>query len=453
MTNSIIWKIEKILIAFLISISFIVQLIKWDTYVFFSLITLFIVLLGGCFCSFKRNYLICHLISLYAIIIGPVNILVSRIKPDSLVSARLLLINTDLLFNDTNLIFKYSLQLELFYIVLFFFIMSTPLIPFRKLSTGKIKNHFPNAPMISAFLFGLFEYCIRTRFFLNIPGHMPTIGGAGIIIYIMESIDYCLLYLILYENVLSKDELSTKTIIKVMTGIVFTHLASILIGQRGPVLRGFILVTIVIAIKNFDHQPSLQINRSKAIKIIIGLGAFALIVLGVANYYRTGVFYSILFILQRITGLFDGLIVMDYFKGDIAPFHISEYFTNIFTGQGTTPNYYYTHVILGYPSTAIHGSAAPIFISSWMYGGMIGVVVVGSVVGILIGLANKGIKRINIRLYSASKDQQKLLYAQLYALLMLTFIVFTAQIIDGDVTNIKPAVVALTTYILIRITI
>jgi hypothetical protein len=131
------------------------------------------------------------------------------------------------------------------------------------------------------------------------------------------------------------------------------------------------------------------------------------------------------------------------------PKSIIDFFVTLITGSGMIPNKYYTHYVLGYPLTAAHSNAAPVFITSLYYGGVIGLIVITIYLAIIMSFIQnvlqksiKGYRGTNNIKYSAG------IFCSIHALL----IVLGSNIIDGNITAWKMYIVPIICYYLIRMT-
>jgi hypothetical protein len=304
-------------------------------------------------------------------------------------------------------------------------------------------------------LLAIFEYFIRINFNLNVPGKLPILVGSGIIVYFIDSIKYFFSFLFLYKSLLKKKN-PILIFGKIMLSLIIIQLPTVLIGQRGPLLHSFLTLFLffifILSTKNYkNYFKALDLKLNKIIFPFLLSIIIILITLGITNSIRTSQFEIFSFILRRITGIFDGLIFLNYFEyNPLFPDNsFLDFIRKLIFEIGPSPNKFYTINILGYPENAVHGSATPIFISSIYYGGFSGLAIISVYFGLFIGIINSVLKSFLLLLEKRPSIQ---LLGGVYFSLLLFVMIFHSNIIDGDISFWKFYSVPIFSFILVSLT-
>lgn len=454
MSHTIIWKFCKACLFVIILMAIIGILLTGKFIVGILAIACSIILLFGGFISWKSKSLAGYIYTLYTMIVGPLNFVIAMISPSTLKVEHLNKFYDVWLFDNINIMLKYALFLVLFYIVSMMTIVMFQNFWIKSIFSIKLpKILVIRRPLYIALFMSTIEYYVRISFKLNIPGYEPLIPFTGVLVYLFQAIDYYLLFLILASNVSIDGKMSSRNIINCLLGMIFTQLSSILIGQRGVIMYALALLIIYIIIVQFDlsNLQNFSKTRKRTIRILVLCILITLISVGVTNQVRIGEFRTIGFIMERITGLYDGSIVLHYFldSNNNPPMAIMDFFNTLITGKGTIPNKYYTNQIQGYPVTTVHSNAAPVFITSWFYSGIIGIILLSIYCALLMSLFERVLKRNIVGYLKTYKTRYKAgVYCSIYALL----IALGSNLIDGNITAWKMYIVPIACYYLIRIT-
>ncbi len=396
-----------------------------------------------------------HLISVYALFVGPLNLLVAGIAPDWLVMVEYNLgtfYDSSILFN-LDLIIAYTVLLSVFYAcsVLFFILLLR--INFKlpiRLKCIRFLNI--RSPIMIALVAAIIKYALRITFSLNIPGQSPTIPMAGVIVYLLQAID-AVLFCQMLRKAFGLRRGYARTMKYAIVGLLAVSLDSILIGQRGAIISYAVILIMMFMFYALDEKKlntwEKELTKAERRKVYLYLcegGVIALIFMGVTVYVRTGTFEVLSFVLKRIIGLYDGSIALSHILSQGIPFGLNDYFMTIFRGVTETSNNFYTHTILGYPTTAIHGSSIPVFITSAFYGGVIGVVIIAFVESFMIVF---GSRLLNKGMALSMKGDALRGFHSLYVALLLLVKIFFFHIMEGNVTSWKDFVVPMVCYMVL----
>ncbi|RKM54465.1 hypothetical protein D6853_13135 [Butyrivibrio sp. X503] len=428
----LIWKVELglIILTMFFAISLFATL-QW----FNALVSLFLlaIICAGAYYGKIKGLFSYALVSLYAWFVGPFSIVVASFSPDTF-STRLshsVMEN----INRKAIIGRYCLYLAVFYIV--FYIISVLTEPFFR---GPWKNiKLPKKisvrhlfPLVCAF--SLFELVIRKSFSINIPGHVPTIRYAGVILYLIQALGMYFLFLALYKNIAVKKSERFIYYGRVMLIAIVTQLPTIAIGKRSSFFDTILIVVIYTGFYKFDIFQIEYKKRKKTTRIALFTVVILLVGIGITNLVRIGEFETINFLIQRFTGLLDGTIALAD-TWSYSPFKLMDYIKTFLFSDNITSNAYYTNYILGFPVEAIHSNALPIFIGSSFYEGLSGIVVVAIVEGLFFTALGEIIKKRvdRQRRHGVNIIDGIGLYCGIYSIWMLV----TSHLIDGNITNWK----------------
>ena len=453
MNSSFFWKIEKYLLVLLYVLGLFIFIFfqKYEILIIhtFLLFTVFI----GFAASFKYNVFFGHLLSFYYLIVGPINLIIAVANPDLLIINRLGTYYGTWIFQKNDILWSYCLRLMIFY-SLTMFVMTLinkpkPLFsPLRNAAPPFININSMFALFVIAIIVSIVEYHLRVTYYLDIPGAQPIIPFAGLIVYSTRILKISFLFYIL-EFVISKHK--TKTAIKVLlVGLIIfiTHLPDILIGNRGNVFTAIALpIVYYLMLDSKRQKPKIRLFQA------LVLASFAIVVIGVTNVFRLGYFDTFFFILRRFTGMYDGTAVLEYFENGVKPpYNVFDYFSGFFFKNGETPNYYYTHTILGYPLEASHSNAAPLFINSWYYNGYLGVVIISIFMGFIAGLINR-IYKYESKIIAFDEHNILSQYNNRLAIFcsLNAFLILMGLFIDGSSIQISSFIVPLGSYVLCRL--
>lgn len=450
----ILWKIYKIVAVIILLVTCIGVLITKNFFIGFIIFFILFILIFTGLIFRKRNGFVGYIYLYYTMIVGPINLLLSMISPKSLKVQNINKYYDIWVFSDNKVIVKYVCYLLIFYTVS----MVTVFLFQNRIKTFNYIITMPKLlsikrPLIFAFFASLAQYYIRITYNISIPGYIAEIPFSGIIIYFFEIINYYLLFLILVKNISYNKKPSIGNFLQCILGGIITQLSNILIGLRVSIINVFLLMGIYYFVIHLDINSYMNSEKNKKrflLPFVVAI-IFAFIGLGITNQLRTGEFETIGFIVRRITGLFDGSIFLHYITSlNIRPpMSISDFFMMVVKGKGVIPNDYYTNLILGYPTTLVHSSAAPVFVTSWYFGGINAIIVISTYLASIMSIVQRILDK-NIKGYLLTN---KIYFnAGIYCSLHAALIVTHNNFIDGNITFWKILVVPLGCYLLVKIT-
>jgi hypothetical protein len=412
-------------------------------------------------CSFSYIFSICLnnkssiatiILSIYHFIVGPLNLYFSINSPSYLITSTFNNFYGVWLFNETSIIFEYVFQLNTsIFLIMIILTLNFPK-SFKIFASRILKFNYPRFLKIGKSLFlnfiwllfiSIFEYSLRITYRLNIPGSLPLIQGAGYIIYLFEGYKLYLISKILLLLINKFYNRFQFLFIFSLISIGIYSLPSLLIGQRALILNVILSLVLfyLLIFRNNLIVINLKLLRTKFIlgSTFLFFFSTAFIVLGVTNYIRIGEFEVFSFLLRRITGLYDGLIFLHFSSNnkDLFQLDIFDFLQRLISDNLISPNKFYTINILGYPVTAVHGSAVPFYVSSLYYGGIFGLLSISLYFGMLIKIIFVFIDELLIEIsLSYSKFKQKFIML-LFPALYFFGLIFWSNIIDGDITHWK----------------
>ena len=446
--NQIIWKFEKV--AF--PVTFFVSL-----YIFFSISKvngivsiLFVVLLflGGYYSS-QKNSLVLILICFYVWFVGPFSIAVASIIPTvigTIVSHSIV----DYIDN-TQVIISYCSKLVLFFVIFLFSSYANDFFVIKEKTEMRTMGFLKIRSIIFwASILAFFEAVVRKTFKINIPGFTPIIPFAGVILYIFQGCNMFFLFLALHFYMVKKTKISFKDVLKIVSVAIITQIPNIIIGKRGGFLNTTLMIILFSCIMKLDMVNLRPTTKKRFYRIVFFSALLLLLGVGVTNLFRVGQFETVGFLINRFTGLLDGVIAINGIGNSSAPYSLLDFFTTVIFGSEMTSNKYYTINILGYSVTAVHSNAMPIFVGEWFYGGTWGIIVITIIESFVLTMFEKSIKR---NVYSMGKYRFRIKKsAAIFCSLYLILLLFTFHFIDGNITSWKPFVPILICYFLASVT-
>ena len=180
------------------------------------------------------------------------------------------------------------------------------------------------------------------------------------------------------------------------------------------------LILIVIKYRTF-----LKNYIADFIKIICTVVIFIALAIYISMYWRTGEFSSLFaFLSIRITGIVDGVVIANYVMSGGTFLSINHLLLSSLGIDGVESlASIYTHKIIGYPSNVIHSYAQPFVTASYLYGGIVSLVIF-SFIQILILLVCER----KIMVWSKRNDY---IYATFYVNVFAN--IFFSAILEGGI--------------------
>ncbi len=344
--------------------------------------------------SIFKQSIITLILTIYLQMIGPVEMLLLQISPVNVLGLNY---TYNYLFNDRSLYFQYTfLSVGMYLLILFFYnvfsLSNTRIITSKVLITVKspISNEHKFLKYIILILFAFIQFQLRQPFSLDVPGKSPTIAGAGIIVYLYRFVGILLMYRCLCMDIHIGD-LKIRNFLLLFIDYLLICTPDILLDRRGPLLYSLVVaISFIICV---DRESFIGFVKKNTLFVFISVVfiAAAFSVFSARVRYRGVGTLSPLYIISRFTGVADGFIGLNYWKtnGGLTTFSLLDYFTNVLSMGGKSANSVYTHLVLGYPSSAIHTSSLPLFISSLMYDYFAGYVMISAIFGLVFATAKK----------------------------------------------------------------
>ena len=386
-----------------------------------------------------------QLLQLYFDIIGPLQIGIAFSFPEVLTD------RSDFfeIIRKNEIITEYCLVLLVSY---FFMIVVTTVIektslPSRRTKIQPINLYSLRFPVIICCVFAIIDYIIRKKYNIDIPGLNPLIPFAGIYVYLSEAFRYFVIFVTCYRTFIVS-ETNWKKIAKTIVISIIVQLPNIIIGIRSPVMTSFVLIAFFVFLSKYDNKFNFRQKKMSKGVVIVAVVFFG-VLYGITNYMRFGEFTIIRNLLTRVTGITEGVRILNNIKTNELDFSIIDYVKALLFEQGITPNKYYTHYILHFPLTAVHSNAMPMIISCYFYNGYLGVTLISSFIFSIFALCTKGInkqKKIAQQIVTVytSDDAGKLFCLCLLEINMLLLI------LDGDITHFRRLITPIITYFFIR---
>ena len=231
------------------------------------------------------------------------------------------------------------------------------------------------SPIILCFIFSYLRYLFQMRFSILTHGGNTTINFVAVWVYFLR---FIALYVWVagWEHYLNSNLSTRKMIIYTFFLTLANAFPEILFGNRSSIITFLGQVVIAFLIHNRVKIATIIKQFSKYIVLFVLL---ALASITLSNYFRTGEYLPLMnFLRYRVTGIVDGVIAIKYLDGGKLLGFKSLLLSLIGDDNTRTLASFYTHNVVGYPEDIPHSYALPGFISSGLYGGIIGIAV-GSV--------------------------------------------------------------------------
>ena len=375
--------------------------------------------------SKTKPYIGSTLLTVYYFLVVPLQYALSYIQPESIISANYNKYYDKWMFADNDLMLTYFLYATGFYFIGMLVIGFVEKCSIKDQkgryqinSEKKIEDidivHFP---MIWLCASSLADYIIRQN----------TING--ILSFFMYGWSIFNLANVVIKY--TKKNMTKKSVFAILISLIIYSLPGILAGRRTYVIGG-IFITLIYLFSVSKEQIMEIANKRKASIFVLVVLFF--VAFGFANMSKFGVFNPVGLFVSRITGLFDGSSILDYQRHNHVNLGLKNYLLTAYNDSGVRANKYYTKTIIGYPPLAATSSAAPIFISSLLYGN-IGFfscsVFFTGIFGIVSKISNvsyENMKRDKIDIYSKYKS---------FISADAVYVVFISYFIDGNIEIIK----------------
>ena len=276
-------------------------------------------------------------------------------------------------------------------------------------------------PYILAIIYNIIRYLFQKKYTLLAPGKAATIPGEAIWVYLIRISSIIILGLC-WDSVLRSEQNIKKAMIK---GIIITIICSLpqaLMGSRSEMSLMVVQFLILIIIK---YRTFLKNYIADFIKIIGTVVIFIALAIYISMYWRTGEFSSLFaFLSIRITGIVDGVVIANYVMSGGTFLSINHLLLSSLGIDGVESlASIYTHNIIGYPSNVIHSYAQPFVTASYLYGGIVSLVIF-SFIQILILLVCER----KIMVWSKRNDY---IYATFYVNVFVN--IFFSAILEGSI--------------------
>ena len=446
--NHLIWRFEKLVFVINVVFSVLIMILANAYNGLLSLLMLF-VLLAGSYIASRRNSLILNLINIYVWYVGPFSITIASLLPS--IIGPVVTHSITAYIDNADLVSSYCNKLLVFYVV--FLLSSFVNESLRRNRTVRLKTRAvinSQAILPLSVVFAGIEYYTRITYSINIPGRLPTIPFAGIILYFFQGFNMFFLFLSLHKNIAQKDEVKFKYFLNVIIIAIITQVPNVLIGKRGGFLNVILMIILYSCLYKFDITSVSVASKRRIFRIGIIAVVVLLVGVGTTNMFRVGQFETIGFLINRFTGLLDGMIALSGIGNKGVPYSLIDYFKTIIFESELTTNKYYTINILGYSASAVHANAIPIFIGEWFYGGIIGIVTITCIESFALSRFENVIRNnsyVSIDNITPIINSAAV-FCSLYAILLLV----TFHFIDGNITSWKPFFPILICYLLAQIT-
>lgn len=359
---------------------------------------------------FAANYLLIgddlvfFVLTTYFVIAGPIDMLLLEITPINVLGVGYSY--SYLFLSNTNraLYYQYFLHsIGMYELLLLSYSFFSRIVFVNRVKTVslRIKTPIDNRKLLSKYLilvlYSAAVCFLRMTFQLDVPGKLPTISGAGIIVYLYRFVGLVLLYRCV-EADLSGEKIQVGSIFVMLLDLIVISFSDILLDRRGP----FFYYLLVIAAYLFCVDRESVIAFVKKRKVFIICGAVLLLsvfsVFSAKVRYRGTVSLSPLYLISRIIGIADGFVGLSYKNnvGDaFVKFSLADYFKNVLSLSANSANAVYTHEVLGFPATVQHSSSLPMFVGTFMYDGFLGYLMISVIFGFVFSLAAKRIRAFN----------------------------------------------------------
>lgn len=343
------------------------------------------------------------LITLYIQIVGPIEMLLLRLTPFNILGNSY--IKYVELMNNRNAYWYYFFYSVLMYELVVFFCeiicFYGSRIRWNKISLNLwgIKKKIlctKTSNLVVLIIIALITYNIRIKYNLDVPGKLPSISHAGIIVYGYQSFGLLMLYSAL-KAAFQEHELSVFDYLYGIFACLIYGLPSMLLDQRAPFFR--VVVVLILYTYALETDRFTRFAKKRRYLLCTGVVLFLSLYQFLTTYirYQGQINVSILYFLSRLTGIGPGIIFfahIDKVGTDIySKFGLMDYIDNTFGSRSNSINKAFTHDILEFPLTAQHLSSIPTFVGSLFYHGIVGVVLFSIMYAIILGISDVMIRK------------------------------------------------------------
>lgn len=217
----------------------------------------------------------------------------------------------------------------------------------------------------------------------------------------------------------------------------------LIFGRRSPLVLGALMIIIYC----YSLYANIFIKFVKKHKnFLIVLLVLFLVSFGLINLSKLGEFNPVHNLFKRITGMFDGVIVLNHLETQSAPLTGNNFFSCAISDSGMRANMYYTRIILDYPYSGT-AFAAPIFVNSLLYG-KIGWFLIISFYALIISILCKKIQNL-----ASNSDKLNNFVSQASLFIFVAAIVNTIMmnVLDGNIEILKLFTIPVFAFVTLKI--
>ena len=344
----------------------------------------------------KRPYMGSTLLGIYYMLVTPLQYILSYIQPRSIIAANYNKYYDIWMFADNDLMLQYFTYATLFYFMGLFVVAFVERCVFRRrtrpvayagystsIETTRTvdERKIISFPMVWLTLSTLADFMLRQD------------RISGVLSYFLYGWSVFNLASVVVNH--TKTTMRRKDGVMIVLALIIYALPGIMVGRRSYVISGlFITIVYMVTVKKSEIVEIIRKRKALVIVLVVGF----LIAFGLANMTKFGVFNPLGLFVSRITGLFDGSSILDYQRSHHVNLGLNNYFWTAYNESGVRANKFYTKTIIGYPSWAATSCAAPIFISSLLYGklGFIGCTILFTAIfGVATKITNVAYRSLN----------------------------------------------------------
>lgn len=302
----------------------------------------------------------------------------------------------------------------------------------------------PLTPLFICMIFSCFRYGFQIKYSILVHSSEATIPNVAFWVYFLRMLSL-FMWTVGIEFYLQSGFSIRKMTLCSLALIVVCSFPEILIGNRSSII--LYLAQVIVAFLLYKKEEINGIVR-KVIGYGIALGVIGAFSIVVSNYFRTGGYVPLFnFLRYRITGLVDGLVVINYLQTGGQKQRFIDFVLATIGNNGTAPlASFYTHDIIGYPTGTNHAYAIPGFICGALYAGVKGAVFGSAFLSRIMAFCEKK-SRVYLLGVGQKKNDSKvvILYSYVYA-----YIVFQL-LLEGNIDKTFPFVLpALGAYIMFK---
>lgn len=372
---NVLRKILNVLYIIVFIMNLAVLGLKWNWQIFIISQLYLLILFGVTKMVGNSMTLIVGLLTLYILIVGPIEIILTEIVPLDIFGQ--MYKKYIAVTNNKALYWEYFwLSTSMYILILFFYLVLRKV----RICSFKIPQIYINYTKnindyFTLILYSIITYFLRITFRLDIAGEEATISHSGIIVYIYTAVGAYLVYARLkwieYKNI--KNNIK-KMIVEVVITILLVSIPDILLDRR----ISFFMMLITVCLYFYQMYPRLISNYIISHKMSVVLFIF-----GILLFFEMWTSYirydgnnivSIFYIFSRLTGIAPGLIFLEAWDSITRRFTFGDYLANTFGNRETSITKVFTRDILGYSASAIHSNSLPPFVGVRMYGGILGII-------------------------------------------------------------------------------